>query len=158
MMKLKSLVTKKMFYESSPEEDDKIAFLRKEKCKLNFIFETARSIPDILVLLMKVDPDNLKLYQRILNHIMIELNKSQQRLIEEKYKPYTFKSMESVPRSFPTFALRNVYLFRWCENDIIGIKYDQLGDYIHRHPKYQKHKKETSRYVEIFAFNRRSIK
>ncbi len=130
---------------------DQILSLTEDE--LNFTFETPRSVPDILLLLIKVDPDNSKSYHNLRNHVLIQLNQSQQKLLDTKYKSYCFKSMASVPTIFPTFALRNVYLSCWHHKDISEIEYNRTGNYMQRS---HKNKSNSSRFSEKVVSYQRS--
>ena len=89
---------------------------------MNHQFEIPLSIPEIMQKFYKNDLTDLY------NRIMKTPNQKQQDLLNTKYRPYIFDNFRQVPDSYPTFALRNVYLKTWIENDPNNRNYNCLDD------------------------------
>ncbi len=116
-----------------------------------FRFKEAKSVPDMLIFLSKIYPENPR-YIYEFKLVMIKLNASKQKLLDEKYKPYIFESIEFVPYNIPTFALRNVYVYTCDSCDRIC---KEQRNYSQRFQKDCKNKKETLKYRQKTTEKRR---
>jgi hypothetical protein len=127
-------------YDADIFPTDKI-YRRRE---LNFIFESGKSVPDILLLLIQLDPLRINVYERLLRLINSpNLNQSELELLKTKYKPYTFKNLNHLPENIPLYAIRNVSLYQWAEYDLYILT---LINHPNRPIAFSKNKKETTKY------------
>lgn len=83
-------------------------------------FDPPKTIPDVLLYIKEKYNDNhcLDLH----NKIMKKLNTHEKKDLAEKYPVITFNSCNNIPKEYPFYALRNVYIKNWN-----GIHY-WLGD------------------------------
>jgi hypothetical protein len=74
-------------------------------------FNPPKLIPEILKQIL--DKTNDADYQKCYDRVMKTLNKSEAKLLEEKFPVQTFSSTGRVPDHYPMFALRNIKVERW---------------------------------------------
>jgi hypothetical protein len=82
------------------------------------IYYFAKPTPVTEVLKYFYEKDDDEDFLTISKMITKKLNTNQQKILDEKYKACTFKSVEKVPKTYPHFAFRNISIKQWQHSDL----------------------------------------
>ena len=118
-------------------------------------FDPPRSIPEILRYLHEKTRDDV--YMRAYHKVMKRLNHREHETLQTKYKDIIFVGMDNIPKEYPAYALRNVYLRQCTGRDMLDVGDHERNYKMMRQSDKWKHRAEVREGETTVAEFKRTI-